>query len=136
MELKALGTVPAHLPAVVTKVLLARLDDVDGLRTVSPEDVQLMLSVEKQKDALGCDDVKCMAEVGGALGTDFVIYGQIGVAGSQYHLTLTAIDARQSLAVARVSNLVAATEDAVIQNVPAAVATLVGKMSRGGEVGR
>jgi hypothetical protein len=130
MELKRVGAVPAQMPSVITDLLLARLDDVEGLRTVSPQDLQLMLSVEKQRDALGCDDVRCIAEVGGALGTDFVIYGEIGLAGSQYDLTLTAIDAKHSLAVARVSSLVAANEDALVQSVPGAVASLLNKMER------
>jgi hypothetical protein len=130
MELKSVGDVPAHLPSVVTRLVLARLDDADGLRTVSPEDLQLLLSVEKQKDAMGCDEAKCIAELGGALGTDYVIHGQIGLAGTQYNLTLTAIDTKRSVAVARVSNLVAGTEDALMQNVPAAVSSLLAKIAR------
>jgi hypothetical protein len=130
MELKSVGAVPVHLASVVTKLVLARLDDVDGLRTVSPDDLQLMLSVEKQKDAMGCDDVRCIAELGGALGTDYVIHGQIGLVGTQYNLTLTAIDAKHSAAVARVSNLVAGTEDALMQNVPVAVSSLLAKIAR------
>ena len=130
MELKAVGAVPGHVPSLVTKILLAKLDDVVGLRTVSPEDIQLMLSVEKQKDALGCDDVKCIAEIGGALGVDLVISGQIGIMGSQYNLNLTAIDAKRSLVVARVSVQVASTEDALTQSVPAAVASLLAKIAR------
>ena len=133
MELKALGTVTPNLANQVTKLVLAKLDDVEGLKTVSPEDVQLMLSVERQKDALGCDDVKCMAEIGGALGTDYVIYGQVGLVGSQYNLTLTAIDAKRSMAAGRVSSLVSATEDALVQAVPAAVASLLAKIARSRE---
>lgn len=129
MELKRTGDVPAQLASVVTRLVLTRLDDA-GLRTVSPEDIQLLLSVEKQKDALGCDDVRCIAELGGALGTDYVIYGQVALAGSQYNLTLTAIDARRSVAVARVSTMAAANEDGLIQSVPAAVSTLLSKMLR------
>jgi len=133
MEVKGVGVVPAHVPSVATKILLARLDDVEGLRTVTPEDLQIMLSVEKQKDALGCDDVKCMAEVGGALGTDFVIYGQIAVMGSQYNLSLTAIDSQRSTALGRVSVLVAANEDALAESIPNAVASLVVKIARSQE---
>jgi len=130
MELKAVGATPPRLASVITRLLLARLDEVEGLRTVSPEDLQLMLSIEKQKDALGCDDIKCIAEIGGALGTDFVVYGQVAVVGSQYSLNLTAIEARRSQAVARVSALVALSEDALVQAVPAAVLSLVAKMQR------
>lgn len=130
MELKTVGALPANLANQVTKMILARLDDVKGLRTVSPEDVQLMLSVEKQKDAMGCDDVRCMAEIGGALGTDIVIYGQIGVVGTQYSLSLTAIDSKRTLAVGRVSALVDASEDTLIKSVPGAVASLLAKIAR------
>jgi hypothetical protein len=129
MELRPVGKVPAHVPPLATKLLLAKLDDVKGLKTVSPEDLQLLLSVEKQKDALGCDDVKCMAEIGGALGTDYVIYGQIGIVGSQYSLNLTAIDSKKNVAAARVSVLVAANEDALMQSVPGAVASLLAKIA-------
>ncbi|OGQ89389.1 MAG: hypothetical protein A2289_23280 [Deltaproteobacteria bacterium RIFOXYA12_FULL_58_15] len=130
MEIKTVGSVSAQLASVATKILLARLDEVEGFSTVTPEDLQLMLSVEKQKDALGCNDVKCMAEVGGALGADFVVYGQIAVVGSQYNLSLTAIDSKRSLAVGRVSVLVAANEDALAASVPNAVASLIAKVAR------
>ena len=133
MELKAIGAVPTHVPFLVTRILLSELDDVEGLRTVSPDDIQLMLSVEKQKDALGCDDVKCIAETGGALGVDLVISGEIGIMGSQYNLSLTAIDSKRSMAVGRVSVLVAANEDALADSIPSAVASLVAKIARSQE---
>jgi len=130
MELKRVGAVPDHVPSLVTKMILSELDNVEGLKTVSPDDLQLLLSVEKQKDALGCDDVKCIAELGGALGSDFVIYGEIGIMGTKYNLNLTVIDTKRSQAAARVSVLVAATEDALAQSISPTVASLLAKIAR------
>ena len=36
-----------------------------------------MLAFEKQRQMLGCADTGCIAEIGGALGVDYIISGKV-----------------------------------------------------------
>jgi hypothetical protein len=47
-----------------------------------------MLAFESQKQLLGCTEVSCLAEIGGALGADFLITGQISLVGDAYIIQL------------------------------------------------
>ncbi len=68
-----------------------------GHRTISSADLDAMLSLEKQKDLLGCEEnTSCLAEIGGALGVELMVAGTIGRLGGSYTLTLTLIDTRRA----------------------------------------
>ncbi len=68
----------------------ARLGHFDNIITL--EDVQAQLAHERMKDVLGCDDVTCATEIGGALGVRFLLTGRARVLGSRFMITLTLID--------------------------------------------
>ncbi len=46
-------------------------------------DVEARLRLEQYKDALGCSDVACAAEIAGALGVELIFYGSATVVGSE-----------------------------------------------------
>jgi hypothetical protein len=86
-EGKALG---ANLVGVVTSGV-AKL----GYKVISTADINAMLSFEKQKELVGCEDkVACLIEIGGALGTDLLVAGTVGKLGSTFNVSLTLIDTR------------------------------------------
>ncbi|MFC1611182.1 hypothetical protein ACFL6C_09495 [Myxococcota bacterium] len=129
LELKSVRGVDPDVARLFTGLLTAQLDAVDGLKTIAPADVEAMLDVEKQKDMLGCDSAKCMAEIGGALGAELVLYGDVGQLGSQYNTNISVVDTRDSEVRARVSSLVDANEDALAQNVRVLVNEVVNKLN-------
>ena len=55
-----------------------------------------------------------MAEIGGALGVDRLVIGQIGKLGSSYIVTLKLMDIRDAKVEKRVSKTVLANEDKLI----------------------
>lgn len=66
-----------------------------GHSVISTTDIQAMLSFERQKALLGCnDDTSCLAEIGGALGVDLLVSGTLAKLGDTYNLTLTVLDIR------------------------------------------
>lgn len=83
-----------------------------------------MLDVEHKKELLGCDTSTCMAEVGGALGAKLVLYGDVGVRGSQNVVSLNALDTHSAQVRARLSHLVPANGYALAAAVPSLVAGL------------
>jgi hypothetical protein len=62
---------------------------------------------------LGCADDGCLAELGGALGADFVLSGEVARIGSRDHVSLTLIDARRAKVAARSAGFSDAGDDAL-----------------------
>ncbi len=53
-----------------------------------------MLSVERQKQLMGCSDSSCMAEIAGALDVDGVVVGSLARLGESYLLSAQYVDSR------------------------------------------
>jgi hypothetical protein len=60
-----------------------------------------VVSVEAQKEALGCDEASCLAEMGQALGARYIVHGSMGVLGSTTVVQLSLFDSEAQRAVAR-----------------------------------
>ena len=63
---------------------------------ISSAEILEMLGVEKQKQLLGCTESSCLAEIGGALGTDYLLSSQVGLIGSRLRVDVRLIDARKA----------------------------------------
>ncbi|HEX9241252.1 MAG TPA: hypothetical protein VF875_02295 [Anaeromyxobacter sp.] len=93
-----------------------------GYDVLSQADIGALLGYERQKKMLGCgEDSSCLAEIGGALGAEFVMYTQVGKIGSRNHLSLQLLDARKALVLARVSLFSDSSEDALAATAQSAV---------------
>lgn len=86
--------VPVATRRLLDELVVTALAEVGGYAVISTADVQAMLGYEKLKDAVGCDDVACFAEVGGALGAEFLLAGQVGPLGDELIVSLRMIEAR------------------------------------------
>lgn len=125
MPLKPIRGVDKGTCQLLSNYMLSQMQGVKKLRTVGASDVDAALGVDKQKQALGCSDVSCMAEMGGALGVDLVMYGELGVLGTKYNVNVSAVRASDATVAARASILVDKTEDALAEKVPALVRDVV-----------
>ena len=56
------------------------------------DEIRDMLAFEKTKDQAGCDDVTCLAEIGGALGVDDLLTGRLSKIGDGHVMVLRRID--------------------------------------------
>lgn len=96
--------VDAAIPVAVRDTLVSYLQASDGLEVLSAEDMRRTLDVEAEKEALGCKaDASCLAEVAGALGARFLLYGSAAKLGDVVAVNLSLYDARAGVAVARES---------------------------------
>jgi hypothetical protein len=86
-----------------------------GLVVIGRRDIEAMLSVEKMKDALGCDSAACLTEIGGALGVEEIVQGMLSREGKRVFVSLKRIDP----AAARVLKHVARPVDGgLLDNAP------------------
>ena len=106
-----------------------------ALSVVSSEDVRRVVELEADKQAMGCsDDASCLAEVAGALGARYVVYGQVGRLGASLVLTLNLFDPQNGAAVGRVAARAATVEaladqlDPAVDQLVAPVATTAAKV--------
>ncbi len=53
------------------------LDRMGAFQTVTSDAIRNMLAFEKQRQMLGCAEAGCMAEIGGALGVDWLVSGKV-----------------------------------------------------------
>jgi hypothetical protein len=52
-----------------------------------------MLALEEQRQAAGCDDVACLAEIGGALGARYIVAGSVSRLEDRHFVNVRIIDA-------------------------------------------
>jgi hypothetical protein len=71
---KSIGT-------AVTNSLLAEVRKLQGISAIGMSEIRDMLALEAMKDAVGCNDVTCLAEIGGALGVDELVTGTLSKVG-------------------------------------------------------
>jgi hypothetical protein len=74
---------PAHKP-IFTEVLTTELAGLDGIEVISSKDIQAILGHEAQKQALGCSEDTCFAELGGALGAERLVVCDVGKLDQSY----------------------------------------------------
>lgn len=125
LDVRAVQGVSPGTATILTAIVV---DDAAraGFEVISQADVSAMIGFEKQKQMLGCsDDSSCLAEIGGALGVDFVLSGQVGQIGTRYHLSFQLLDARKAKVVSRAARFSERDEDALAAAAQATVGDLL-----------
>lgn len=129
VPLRSVGSVPKETCQVLTNMLTSSLHEVKGATTIGEKDIGALLSIEKQKDFVGCDSTVCATELGAALGADMVLYGEIGAIGSKYNITVNVIRSRSGEVGARISHNVPRNEDDLSEHIPTVIEELVNQLN-------
>ena len=79
---------------------------------IGSSDVAAMISAEQQKQALGCDEDSCLAELGGALGVPYLLTGSLGRVGSRYMLNIKLLAVEEAKVAGRITQMFT-SEDAL-----------------------
>jgi hypothetical protein len=69
-------------------------------RVLGMTDVREMIALEAQKARLNCQEVSCLAEIGGALGAREVVNGSLARIGGNFIVTLKRVNAKQARVLA------------------------------------
>ncbi|MBI5510328.1 MAG: hypothetical protein HY903_16355 [Deltaproteobacteria bacterium] len=115
LNVKGAGLAPG-LADGLTEVALTAAASFPSLKTSGPSDINAMLSLEKQKNLLGCNDnVSCMAEIAGALGVHGVLAISVNMVGSTYVAAFKVIDVRNSRPLLRLTGKAWGRQDLLIK---------------------
>ncbi len=86
MNFEKTGEVDDGTVATVADLMSSAMVQTDRFRVMTGDDIAKLMELEAGKQAFGCMDDSCLAEVAGALGAEIVITGRIGRLGSLYVL--------------------------------------------------
>src|ERR1041384_7308893 len=135
LDLQARGVDPALAQSGGT-LIASELNKLEVFKVISREDIRNMLSFEKDKQSLGCEaDQACLAEIGGALGVEYIIAGSLAKIGDQTVLSLALNNTKTATVENRLSENVPtnAKGDALIQAISRNSKALVSKIIKGRE---
>jgi TolB-like protein len=119
------GTSTILSDIIVSEVAKARFE------VISKSDIAAMVGFEKEKQMLGCsDDSKCLAEIGGALGVDYMLTGQVGQIGTRYRISLLLVDSKKAKVAARSAQFCDRNEDALAAAAQATVTEILAAVPR------
>jgi hypothetical protein len=75
----------------------AEMRRVPGVQLMTGEQLTAVVSVERQRELMGCQSEACMAEIAGALDVDRLVIGSAAKLGSSWILHLQLVDARKAV---------------------------------------
>jgi TolB-like protein len=125
--LKALS--PIDGITILTEELRTQVARHGRYKLVTPEEMQAVDDELVRQLEGGCDEAACVAEVGGALGAQFVITGQIGKLGSTYNFSLKLVNIETVSAQQAASSRSKSIEQ-FLERMPALVVDLLGPSGR------
>ena len=91
------------IATAVSGLIPVELAVVDGLEVLAAADVKQMIEYEAEKQAIGCSDNSCLAELAGALGADLVIFGDVSRLGTLIIVNINLFDSVKTRAAGRIS---------------------------------
>ncbi|MFH1811383.1 MAG: hypothetical protein ABIJ09_21765 [Pseudomonadota bacterium] len=103
------------MPRLLDELLLAALSKraLPGQTFLGSSDITAVLGLEQQKQALGCDDEGCMAEIGNALGVDFMVVPAVGKLGDSFAITYKVVEPKKVQVLRRDTLVVTGNESAL-----------------------
>jgi TolB-like protein len=92
MPIAAGEGVPASTAAALTEALAAEVRRRSGGEVITRREIETVLSLEAQKQMLGCQTDSCIAELGGALGVDRLVAGDLARLGESWLVHLKVVE--------------------------------------------
>ena len=124
MDLKAKQGVNPQVTSSLTDLICTQIANIGTHEVIGRDDMQAMLEHIADKQLLECDDTKCLAQVGGALGVEQLLSGNIGMIGTTYLINMKLIDIDNAKVLKRISKEYAGNETGLIQKIKDCVAEL------------
>jgi outer membrane receptor protein involved in Fe transport len=124
MEIAGKGGVPQDKADILLDMLAGEIAEIGDVRVITKVDILEMLEIEKRRRLAGCTNKECASEIAGALGTRWIIVGNVGLIGDVYLINLKLIDTQNSLVVGRVSRKVRGGERELLDELPDAAREL------------
>ncbi len=114
MDLKAEIGVDSRVVNLLYEVILSEFQKYSNVSIISKSDITSMIQHEAQKEILGCNEDSCMAEIGGALGVDKIVLGNVGQIGTSFIITLKLADVKNATVENRISKTITMDENKLV----------------------
>jgi hypothetical protein len=125
MPLASVEGVPGKTAEALTEAVSAEVRKRSGAQVITQREIGAILSLEQQKAMVGCQNDACFAEIGGALGVDRMVAGDLSVLGESWLFHLKLIDPRKAVVLRNSDRrLRGGTIDDVLDALPAMVGEL------------
>lgn len=96
LDVRATGTVSSERVEGLSSLIASEVAHTGVGDVLSGGDLRAMLGFERQRDLLGCGDAACLAEIGGALGVDYLVSSEVSVVGQTWLLSLSLVEIRKA----------------------------------------
>ncbi|MEO0593176.1 MAG: hypothetical protein AAFZ38_06305 [Myxococcota bacterium] len=100
LDVQRFGGVEPGVAQLLAERLLTALRSL-GYRSVGMADLTALLDNEQRRELIGCDDVTCMAEIAGAMDTDFLLRTNVGRVEGRLTIHLALLERTDARARAR-----------------------------------
>jgi TolB-like protein len=97
------ATIDKATLSTIAGLMIVELAKDTALDVISDAEVKRLADLEGDRQAVGCDDTTCLAELAGAMGARYVIFGDVGTLGSTVIVNLNLFDSQTTRAVNRVA---------------------------------
>jgi hypothetical protein len=111
LALEAGPGVDPKIAELVSQTFVATLQQRRDFQVMSSKDVETALGFERQRQLLGCSQGSCLAELGGALGVDYLVKGSLGHLGGSLLFNADALNMRTNLVEQRFSQRLRGSSD-------------------------
>lgn len=112
LDLRAAAGQQEKVP-LLTPVIVAELAKHPELQVISSQEIASALGLARQRQLLGCAEDSCLAEIGGALGVDYLVSSSLGRIGTRYRLDLRLVRASNAGIVASAGDFISGNDDAL-----------------------
>jgi TolB-like protein len=103
MDVAAQQGVSPQAAGSLTDLATAEIAKLGRYEVISRDDIRVMLEHFANQQLAQCDDTRCLAVIGGALGVDYIFAGNVGMVGNLYIINLKVIDINQATVRSRVT---------------------------------
>ena len=109
-DVRSLAVLPAQnvgldesTAEIFNELFIAQLGSMAERRIITMRDIEAMLGFEQTKQAFDCSEMSCLAEIGGSLGVDELLYPRVTGIGDELMLSFTLMDVSKAEVLARSS---------------------------------
>jgi TolB-like protein len=125
MEIRALA-MEKEKADLLSEIALTEVSSTGAIDAIGHSEIVAVLGFEKQKQMAGCaEDSSCVAEIGGALGADYLLIGSLGRLGNLFRIDLKLVETKRARVRNRVGETVEEREEKLIAAVQRSVRALV-----------
>jgi len=126
LDFTSKGAVSSSQVAALADQITSEIHKIKGYRAIGAADIRALLDLETRKIMMGCNEDSCLAEIGGALGVELLVTGNITAFGESILLNLKLLDVKNVKVVKALSERVEGGAAELLEVVPASVRALFG----------